>query len=728
MSVGDKAKGWHTMAETEHGFVRRIGLFQATAINMSQMCGIGPFVTIPLMVAAFGGPQAVIGFVASAVLALADGLIWAELGASLPGAGGSYVYLRQAFQYRTGRLMPFLFVWTAMLFIPLAMATGVIGFVQYLGFLWPGMTQTQGDLTGLALIAVVVALLWRRVENIARITTVLWAVMLASVLLVIIAAFTHFSPDRAFTYPAHAFALTTNHFWTGFAAGLTIGIYDYGGYNTAAYMGAEIKNPGRTLPRAIVFSIVGIMAIYLLLQVGTLGVVDWQEMLDPNSTAATSVASAVMEKTWGKAAADTVTVLILVTAFASVFTGLLGGSRVPYDAAREKVFFRPFGTLHPPLPLPGAAHGHHGSHRRCRVLDRPSHRPGDAHPAADHGDGHRPGAGPDRSRDGAAPPPAGAAPPVPHVALPAAEPGGARGLAGHLRLCGPQFARTAPHRVVAGVGRGGLCGLCAVGGVREGVAVRAAGDQRGVPGGRRTRRDRRRPGRRPRGPGAGTGLTGRPLRPGISGPAAASRPNGDKTAPMPVTSAPHPSAPRRRAPQAALAPPDIRALVPARRGARRGARPERVGRRRLPLPAERGTGHAGQGLLLGGQWEVSPSLALWAMAIGSAVMLFGSLLLGGVTHAIARRLGGNGRFAPTASLFVVLFWTSDLPRLVLDTCLPSGSVPVRAAASVTAAFGCILAVLLIRGQHHLPTRKAMAAVSIQMIAAVVLLKFPPGSA
>lgn len=129
-----------------------------------------------------------------------------------------------------------------------------------------------------------------------------------------------------------------------------------------------------------------------------------------------------------------------------------------------------------------------------------------------------------------------------------------------------------------------------------------------------------------------------------------------------------------------------------------------------------------------GQWEVSPSLALWAMAIGSAVMLFGSLLLGGVTHAIARRLGGNGRFAPTASLFVVLFWASDLPRLVLDTCLPSGSVPVRAAASVTAAFGCILAVLLIRGQHHLPTRKAMAAVSIQMIAAVVLLKFPPGSA
>ncbi|MFE1764256.1 APC family permease [Streptomyces angustmyceticus] len=329
------------------GFARRIGLFQATAINMSQMCGIGPFVTIPLMVAAFGGPQAVTGFLAGAVLALADGLVWAELGASLPGAGGSYVYLRQAFQYRTGKLMPFLFVWTAMLFIPLGMSTGVIGFVQYLGYLWPDMTPGQGDLVGLVVTAGILALLWRRVENIARLTVVLWTVMIASVALVITAAFTHFSPERAFTYPAHAFEVTSGHFWTGFAAGLTIGIYDYLGYNTVAYMGAEIRQPGRTIPRAVLISITGIMTIYLLLQIGTLGVVDWKDMLDPHSTASSSVASAVLERAWGKGAAGTVTVLILVTAVASVFTGLLGGSRVPYDAARDRVFFRPYGTLHP---------------------------------------------------------------------------------------------------------------------------------------------------------------------------------------------------------------------------------------------------------------------------------------------------------------------------------------------------------------------------------------------
>jgi amino acid transporter len=329
------------------GFVRRVGLFQAIAINMSQMCGIGPFVTIPLMVAAFGGPQAVIGFVAGALLALADGLVWAELGAAMPGSGGSYVYLRQAFQYRTGRLMPFLFVWTAMLFIPLIMSTGVVGFVQYLGYLVPDMSRTTGDLVGLGMVALVVLLLWRGIERIARITAVMWAVMITSVLLVIVAAATDFSAARAFTYPAHAFALSTSHFWVGFAAGLTIGIYDYLGYNTTAYMGAEIKDPGRTLPRSIVCSVLGIMAIYLLLQIGTLGVIDWERMTDPGDVASTSVASAVMEETWGKGAADTVTVLILITALASVFTGLLGGSRVPYDAAREGVFFRPYAKLHP---------------------------------------------------------------------------------------------------------------------------------------------------------------------------------------------------------------------------------------------------------------------------------------------------------------------------------------------------------------------------------------------
>ena len=325
---------------------RRIGLLQAVTINMTQMCGIGPFVTIPLMVAAFGGPQAIIGWVAGAILALADGLIWAELGSSQPGSGGTYVYLREAFQYRTGRLMPFLFIWTAILFIPLIMSTGIQGMVQYLQYLWPSMTLGQGDILGIGLTALLVLLLWRRIENIGRLTVGMWAVMIVCVCAVILASFTHFHASQAFTWPHGAVEPLHGSFWIGFAAGLTIGVFDYLGYNTTAYLGAEIKNPGRVMPRSIVISIAAIACIYLVMQIGVVGVVPWRDMLNPNSIDSTSIGSAVLQQTWGKGAAQVVTVLVVITAFASVFTGLLGGSRVPFDAARDGMFFRSFGRLH----------------------------------------------------------------------------------------------------------------------------------------------------------------------------------------------------------------------------------------------------------------------------------------------------------------------------------------------------------------------------------------------
>jgi len=331
---------------------RRVGVLQATAINMSQMCGVGPFITIPAMVIVFGGPQAIMGWVVGALLALCDGLVWAELGAAMPGSGGTYVYLREAFQYRTGRLMPFLFVWTAILFIPLIMSTGVVGFVSYLGYLWPGMTGWERYLIGILMIVLIVGLLWRRIEAIGKLATALWLIMIGTVLAVIVAAYTHFHAGQVFTFPPHAFDITRSGFWIGFAGGLTIGIYDYLGYNTSAYLGAEIRNPGRAIPRSIMYAVLGIMVIYLAMQIGVLGVVNWREMLDTNSSAYSSVASVVLQRAWGSGAAKVVTVFILITAFASVLAGLLAGSRVPYDAARDGVFFRAFGRLHPRLEFP----------------------------------------------------------------------------------------------------------------------------------------------------------------------------------------------------------------------------------------------------------------------------------------------------------------------------------------------------------------------------------------
>ncbi len=331
---------------------RRIGVVQATAINMSQMCGIGPFITIPAMVVVFGGPQAILGWVFGALLALCDGLVWAELGAAMPGSGGTYVYLREAFQYRTGRLMPFLFVWTAILFIPLIMSTGVYGFVSYLRYLWPSMTTAESYVVGLVAVVLIVALLWRRIDSIGKMTEILWAIMIGTLLTVIAASYTHFNASQVFTFPAHAFDLTRGGFWIGFAGGLTIGIYDYLGYNTTAYLGAEVKRPGVTLPRSIVYAVLAMMVVYLAMQIGVLGVVNWHQMLNSNSEAYTSVASLVLQRTVGSTAAKIVTVFILITAFTSILAGLLAGSRVPYDAARDGVFFRSFAKLHPKHEFP----------------------------------------------------------------------------------------------------------------------------------------------------------------------------------------------------------------------------------------------------------------------------------------------------------------------------------------------------------------------------------------
>ena len=333
--------------DTPH-FQRSVGLFPAIAVNMIQICGIGPFITIPAIVAVMNGPLAVIGWVVGALLAMADGLVWAELGAAMPGAGGTYLYVREAFQYRTGRLVPFLFIWTAMLSIPLIMSTGIIGFVQYMGFFLPNLLPWQSHAIGLAVTVLVVFALYRRIESIRSLSAVLWIIMVLAVGLTTAAAYSDFHLNLAMSLPPGAGDL--GKFFTGLGAGLIIAIYDYAGYNTTAYMGDELKNPGRVMPRSIIVSIAAMMVFYLAMNVGVIGTVPWQDVAKSSS-----VASLVVSRNWGHTAAAIVTILILVAAFASVFAGLLGGSRVPFHAARDGVFLSAFGRLHSKHNFPHVA-------------------------------------------------------------------------------------------------------------------------------------------------------------------------------------------------------------------------------------------------------------------------------------------------------------------------------------------------------------------------------------
>jgi amino acid transporter len=335
------------MKEEQPHLLRRFGLLQSTALNMSNMIGVGPFITIPLLMSAMGGPQAMLGWVVALIIVIADGMVWSELGASLPGSGGTYQYLREGFGRETyGRLMAFLFIWQFLLSGPLEIASGYIGFSNYAGYLWQGITPGQSLMIVTAIGVINIILLYRRIASIGKITIVLWAGTLLTIAAVIISGARHFDSRLAFDFPPGAFNFSLG-FLMGMGAASRIGIYDYLGYYDICYIGEEVREPGRVIPRSIIISILAVAVIYLALNLSIIGVVPWREFVPaeahPNSQ---FIASIFMEKLYGSKVAAIFTAMVLWTAFGSVFALLLGYSRIPYAAAVDGYFFKIFGRLH----------------------------------------------------------------------------------------------------------------------------------------------------------------------------------------------------------------------------------------------------------------------------------------------------------------------------------------------------------------------------------------------
>ncbi|MFL5529143.1 MAG: APC family permease [Gemmatimonadaceae bacterium] len=332
---------------------RRFNLLSATALNMTNMMGAGPFITIPLLMSALGGPQAMLGWIVALVIVICDGMVWSELGAAMPGSGGSFNYLREAYgRERFGRLMGFLFVWQFVLSGPLEIASGYIGFAQYASFLWAGLTRPWV----IALVTVVglinIALLYRRIHSIAKITVSLWIGTLITVLAVIFAGATNFNPRIAFDFPPGAFNFSLG-FFLGLGAASRIGIYDYLGYYDVCYIGDEVQNPGRVIPRSILISTIAVAIIYIGINFSIIGVVPWREFVPAGDhPEANFIVSVFMQKLYGGTVATIFTLLVLWTAFGSVFALLLGYSRIPFAAAESGYFFRAFGRLHPTKDFP----------------------------------------------------------------------------------------------------------------------------------------------------------------------------------------------------------------------------------------------------------------------------------------------------------------------------------------------------------------------------------------
>lgn len=349
----------HTNGDNENDpqhphLLRRFGLLQAIALNMSNMIGIGPFITIPLLMSALGGPQAMLGWLIAVLIVIPDGMIWSELGAAMPGSGGSYLYLREGFGRETyGRMMSFLFIWQFILSGPMEIASGYIGLSNYVGYVWTGLTPELARVVAAAIGLVNIALLYRQITSIGKITVSLWVGTLLTTTAVIVTGAMHFNPSLAFDFPPGAFSFSLG-FLFGLGAASRVGVYDYLGYYDICYIGEEVRNPGRVIPRSIIISVIAVALIYIAINLSIIGVVPWREFVPADDTKPVSafVVSIFMEKIYGSQVATFFTAMVLWTAFGSVFALLLGYSRIPYAAAVDGYFFKVFGRLHPRKNFP----------------------------------------------------------------------------------------------------------------------------------------------------------------------------------------------------------------------------------------------------------------------------------------------------------------------------------------------------------------------------------------
>jgi len=331
---------------------RGMGLLQATATNIIGMVGVGPFLTIPFMVTAMGGPHILYAWAFGAVLALCDGLVYAELGAALPGSGGPYVYLREAYRpFGLGRLMAFVFIFQTMLVAPLSIAGGAVGFADYLGFYWTSMGPVQHNAIAAGVCVVVTALLYRDIRSIGRLSVVMLVVVMATVGWVILAGLFSFSWAQAFDFPPEARRLDAGLVRAMAAAGL-LAMYNYGGYSNICNIGEEIRAPERTMPRAIVLSIAIVVVLYVVMSTVILGMIPWQEAQATRTIASLFIGRTFTDPAQGRAAAIVMTALILFVTASSLYAVVLGYSRIPFAAARDGQFFAAFGRLHPTKHFP----------------------------------------------------------------------------------------------------------------------------------------------------------------------------------------------------------------------------------------------------------------------------------------------------------------------------------------------------------------------------------------
>jgi amino acid transporter len=349
---------------------RRIGLRSAVLFNMLEMIGVGPFITLPLVIAAAGFRLSVWAWLLGAAIAVADGLVWAELGAAFPRAGGSYAFLREIYGPEgPGNWLSFLYVWQLSFSAPLSIASGCIGLASFLGVFWPGIGAAPfaavpgmhaSNLAAAAVCLLVTWMLYRRLSIVTGMAWVLFVGVLAAIVGVIVSGFAHAGALGGWHLPpAPAFA-GFSHAASGLAQGTLLATYCYWGYYNITFLGSEVKRPERTIPRAILLSVFFVAAFYVLMDLAVLPAFTGAGGGAAAHAADTAVVRVqlvadIARAAFGGWAGYTIAGLVIWTAFSSVFSLLLGYSRVPYAAARDGNYFRFFNAIHPRHGIPHRA-------------------------------------------------------------------------------------------------------------------------------------------------------------------------------------------------------------------------------------------------------------------------------------------------------------------------------------------------------------------------------------
>lgn len=368
---------------------RGLGLWQATAVNITQVVGAGVFATIPLILGVLPGPYALLAWLVAGTLILFDSMIWGELGAALPAAGGSYHFLLESYgRSKWGRLMAFLFVWQILISGPLEVGSGLVAAAQFSKAISPefrefderhtrkaefiiersvkpggstdeepaaeekaiGIAIGPTRLLGFALGVAIIALLYRRVNTLGRLSLIFLVGVFGIIAWVLLEGALRFDPDVAFD-TALGSGERPAHWGLALGAGMGLAIYSYLGYYNVCYLGGEVRDPARTIPRSILLSALIVVIMFALVHLAITGVMPWREAARETD----NLTAAFMDRVRGPWARNLVTVLLVGSCFASCFSGALGYSRVPYAAATEGHFFRWFAAVHPRLRIPHRA-------------------------------------------------------------------------------------------------------------------------------------------------------------------------------------------------------------------------------------------------------------------------------------------------------------------------------------------------------------------------------------